>query len=88
MADRAEPEDQGRAASATATAEPTRVFISYASPDVAVAAALLDSFERHGIPCWMAPRDVKAGAQYADAIVRAISASRALVLVLSESAIG
>src|SRR5271169_3308908 len=89
MADRAEPEDlQGRAANATATAESPRVFVSYASPDAAVASALVESLERHGIACWIAPRDVKAGALYADAIVRAISGAKALVLVLSESAIG
>jgi adenylate cyclase len=64
-----------------------RVFISYASNDAAAAAALVDALERHGIPCWIAPRNVKAGALYADAIVRAISGARAFVLVLSESAI-
>src|SRR5579864_2637967 len=63
------------------------VFISYASQDAAVAAALVDALERHGIACWIAPRDVKAGALYADAIVRAISGAKAFVLVLSESAI-
>src|SRR5450631_807690 len=87
MADRAEPEDlQGRAA--IATAESARVFVSYASPDATVADALVESLERHGIACWIAPRDVKAGALYADAIVRAISGAKALVLVLSENAIG
>src|SRR6202451_3343146 len=89
MADRAEPEDlHERAANATANAEPTRVFVSYASPDAAVAGALVESLERRGIACWIAPRDVKAGALYADAIVRAITGAKALVLVLSESAIG
>src|SRR5205814_6512205 len=63
------------------------VFISYASQDAAVAAALVEALERQGIACWLAPRDVKAGALYADAIVRAISGSKAFVLVLSESAI-
>jgi TolB-like protein len=87
MADRAEPEDlQGR--TADAAAESARVFVSYASPDAAVAGTLVESLERHGIACWIAPRDVKAGALYADAIVRAISGAKALVLVLSESAIG
>jgi TolB-like protein len=64
-----------------------RVFISYASQDASVAAALVERLEAEGIACWIAPRDVKAGAQYADAIVRAISSTRAFVLVLSESAI-
>jgi TolB-like protein len=63
------------------------VFISYASQDAAVAAALVEALERHGLACWIAPRDVKAGALYADAIVRAISGAKAFVLVLSESAI-
>jgi TolB-like protein len=63
------------------------VFISYASQDAAAAAALVEALERHGIACWIAPRDVKAGALYADAIVRAISGAKAFILVLSESAI-
>jgi TolB-like protein len=63
------------------------VFISYASQDAAVAAALVEALERHGIACWIAPRDVKAGALYADAIVRAISGAKTFILVLSESAI-
>jgi TolB-like protein len=63
------------------------VFISYASQDAAVAAALVEALERRGIACWIAPRDVEAGALYADAIIRAISGAKALVLVLSRSAI-
>ena len=63
------------------------VFISYASQDAAVAVALVESLEKRGMACWIAPRDVKAGALYADAIVRAISGARAFVLVLSASAI-
>jgi TolB-like protein/Flp pilus assembly protein TadD len=65
----------------------THVFISYASQDAAVAGALVEALERHGVKCWIAPRDVKAGALYADAIARAISGAKAFVLVLSESAI-
>jgi adenylate cyclase len=80
------PESQERQAPIDPPA-PLHVFISYASQDAAVAAALVESLERHGIACWIAPRNVKAGALYADAIVRAISAARAFVLVLSESAI-
>lgn len=63
------------------------VFISYASSDVAVADAVVAALERHGVACWIAPRDVKAGALYADAIVRAISDAKALVLVLSENSV-
>jgi len=63
------------------------VFVSYASQDAAVAVAVVDAVERHGVACWIAPRDVKAGALYADAIVRAISDAKALVLVLSANSV-
>jgi TolB-like protein len=63
------------------------VFISYASADKATADAVCIALEAAGIPCWIAPRDVKPGALYADAIVRAITNADALVLVLSESSI-
>jgi hypothetical protein len=39
------------------------------------------------LKCWIAPRDVKPGAQYADAIVRAINEAKALVLVMSGNAV-
>jgi hypothetical protein len=71
----------------TASGSTPPVFVSYASKDAAVASALVEELERHGIVCWIAPRNVKAGALYADAIVRAITDAQAFVLVLSESAI-
>jgi TolB-like protein/Tfp pilus assembly protein PilF len=64
------------------------VFVSYASQDVATANALVEHLEQQGIRCWIAPRDVKPGAQYADAIVRAINEATTLVLVLSQSSVG
>ena len=64
------------------------VFISYASQDAAVAERLCATLEPAGFPCWIAPRDVEAGALYADAIVRAINEAKAVVLVLSASATG
>jgi adenylate cyclase len=62
------------------------VFVSYASQDVAVANTLIAALETHGIKCWIAPRDVRPGTVYADAIVGAINESKALVLVLSANA--
>jgi TolB-like protein/thioredoxin-like negative regulator of GroEL len=62
------------------------VFVSYASQDAAVANSIVESLERHGLKCWIAPRDVKAGTVYADAIVRAINDAKALMLILSISA--
>jgi TolB-like protein/Flp pilus assembly protein TadD len=63
------------------------VFVSYASQDAAVAQSIVEHLEGHGLKCWIAPRDVKPGAQYADAIVRAINEAKALVLVMSGSAV-
>jgi TolB-like protein/tetratricopeptide (TPR) repeat protein len=83
-------DDTGHAPGAPETSSvpsATDVFVSYASPDVAVAEAVVMNLERHGVACWIAPRDVKAGALYADAIVRAISGAKALLLVLSESSV-
>jgi adenylate cyclase len=62
------------------------VFVSYASQDAAVANSLVENLEQHGLKCWIAPRDVKAGTVYADAIVRAINDAKALLLILSTGA--
>ena len=62
------------------------LFVSYASQDGAVANAIVENLEQHGIKCWIAPRDVTAGTVYADAIVRAINDAKALVLILSANA--
>ncbi len=71
----------------SAPAAPRVAFVSYASADRATAEALTAHLEQRALTCWMAPRDVPAGAQYADAIVRAINEARALVLVLSKESI-
>ena len=62
------------------------VFISYASPDSAVAEAVCEALERVGVTCWIAPRDVTPGTFYADEIVHAIDATKASVLILSQNA--
>ena len=64
------------------------VFLSYASQDAVTANTVCQFLESHDVLCWLAPRDVKPGAQYADAIVRAINEAKAVVLVLSGSAVG
>jgi TolB-like protein len=71
---------------ASAAAGSRAVFLSYASPDAAAASQVFEYLESHGVSCWMAPRDVKPGAAYADAIVRAINEASALALVLSGAA--
>jgi TolB-like protein/cytochrome c-type biogenesis protein CcmH/NrfG len=63
------------------------VFVSYASPDAAVANSIVENLEQHGLKCWIAPRDVKPGAEYADAIVRAINDAKVIVLIMSAAAV-
>ena len=63
------------------------VFISYASRDVALADKVCAALEAAGFPCWIAPRDVRAGEPYAAAIVEALNDCRLLVLLLTKSAI-
>jgi TolB-like protein/Flp pilus assembly protein TadD len=86
MVDRVESIDPGNPLDGTA-GPAGYLFISYASHDADVAQAVCSSLEAAGFPCWIAPRDVKAGALYADAIVRAINDAQAMVLVLSASAV-
>jgi TolB-like protein len=73
--------------SANPAASSRDVFVSYASQDVAVADAIVATLEKNGIKCWIAPRDVTPGSQYADEIVGAINDAKVFVLVLSEHAI-
>ena len=62
---------------------PHRVFICYASQDQAIAEAVCDTLESSHIPCWIAPRNVLPGTEWAESIVDALDESRVLVLVLS-----
>jgi TolB-like protein/Tfp pilus assembly protein PilF len=62
------------------------VFISYASPDNTVAKTVCEVLEHAGVTCWIAPRDVTPGTFYADEIVHAIDAAKAIVLILSHNA--
>ena len=73
--------------SANPTTSGHDVFVSYASQDAAVANSVVESLESHGLKCWIAPRDVTPGSQYADEIVGAINDAKVFVLVLSEHAI-
>jgi hypothetical protein len=62
------------------------VFMSHASEDQPVAAAICDKLESAGIRCWIAPRDIPPGEVYAEAIVAAISQCRIMVVVFSSHA--
>jgi len=63
------------------------VFISHASEDRLEAEALCAALEADGVRCWIAPRDVIGGQDYAEALVDAVGSCRALVLVFSRHAL-
>jgi hypothetical protein len=62
------------------------VFISYSVKDATAAQMICAALESNGIPCWIGPRDVPAGGNYADSITQAIRQSKAMLLVFSEHA--
>ena len=62
------------------------IFISHASADAASAQAICAALEQAGIGCWIAPRDIAPGLEWADAIVTGIAGAHALVVVHSAAA--
>ena len=62
------------------------VFISYAIADKLTADAACAYLESNGIRCWIAPRDVLPGMDYAESIIEAIEKVRAMVLIFSSNA--
>jgi Ca2+-binding EF-hand superfamily protein len=64
------------------------VFLSHSSQDKTTADAACAILERHGLKCWMAPRDILPGADWSAAIIEGIERSRLLVLIYSQSSNG
>jgi TIR domain len=62
------------------------VFISHSSPDKPAADATCAALESAGIRCWIAPRDVGAGREYAEEIINGIDSCQIMVLIFSSSA--
>jgi hypothetical protein len=62
------------------------VFLSYAHEDKPVADAACAVIEKAGIRCWIAPRDIAPGADYATALMEALDNCKALVLIFSRRA--
>jgi TIR domain-containing protein len=61
-------------------------FISYASEDSEKALDICKHLERRGTTCWIAPRNVRAGREYADEIVTGIERSACMIVLLSQAA--
>jgi len=63
-----------------------QVFLSHATEDRETANQVCAALEAEGISCWIAPRDVKAGTDYAAAILDAIRSSDLVLLIFSSFA--
>jgi TolB-like protein/Tfp pilus assembly protein PilF len=63
-----------------------KVFISHSSKDKVIADAVCSELESAEIPCWIAPRDIKAGSEWTAGIIQGIGSCRVFVLVFSENA--
>lgn len=61
------------------------VFICHSSKDRTIANAICSKLEQNRIRCWIAPRDVIPGTDYAQSIVEALSATKLTVLVFSDN---
>jgi hypothetical protein len=61
------------------------VFVCHASKDAAVAQQVVAAMEAAGLPCWIAPRDIRAGENYAQAILDGLAAAPAVVLLFSSA---
>lgn len=62
-----------------------QVFISYRKEDKPSADRICEKLERGGIQCWIAPRNIPAGREWAAAIVEALKSCNSFVLVLSSN---
>ena len=64
------------------------VFISHSSVDSKLAYAMCDYLEEKGIRCWIAPRDVQGGTEYAEAIIMGIRSCKIMVVLFNKNANG
>lgn len=63
------------------------VFISHSSQDAAVAMAIVDELERRNIRCWIAPRDIRPGTNYAEELLYGITSCDAMIVLISANAL-
>ena len=77
------PDHEDRVAAVSPAGAGPPVFLSYSSSDFTQAWATCQFLEPHGVRCWIAPRNILPGESYPEAIVRGLSAARALVVLVS-----
>lgn len=61
------------------------VFISHSSKDAHIASELCEYLENNGKKCFIAPRDIQYGNEYAEEIINGIDNSESMVLLLSNN---
>lgn len=62
------------------------VFISHSSADAEIAEKICALIESKGKKCFIAPRDIRSGKEYAEELMNGIDNSEAMVLLMSNSA--
>src|SRR5665213_2041274 len=65
---------------------PFDVFVSHSEHNKREADVVCGKLEAAGIRCWIAPRDIVPGTEWAEEIIDGIDKSRIMVLVFSEHA--
>ncbi len=59
------------------------VFISHSSKDKVIADKMCEALEARGLKCWIAPRDITPGSEWAVAISDAIATIKVMVVIYS-----
>ena len=62
---------------------PFEVFISHSLKDKAIADAVCAKLEAEKVRCWIAPRDIHPGADWAEAIIAALGSCKVMILIFS-----
>lgn len=65
--------------------ENMQIFISYSTQNKEVADSVCKYLEGYSKHCWIAPRNIPAGAEYGGEIIKGIESSDVMVLILSEA---
>ncbi|MDE6387937.1 MAG: toll/interleukin-1 receptor domain-containing protein [Lachnospiraceae bacterium] len=63
-----------------------QIFISHSSKDAEFAENICELIEQNEIKCFIAPRDIRSGREYAEELVNGIDHSTAMILLMSENA--
>lgn len=63
----------------------TDIFISYSSSDEQIANQICEYFEKEGLSCWIAPRNIQVGKEYGGEIIKGIEESKVFFLCLTKA---